>query len=239
MLTLWLLIAAPRALAQDDAVVEPAVVEPAPATPALPDPAKLREYQRSHLRRGASQQTIGVFPTSPAAGGVAITTGYVFTMDTWRVFDGGGTPYLPRDFAELTGDLATGSKLTRQRKATWISAGLMAGAGVPMMVAGGIRADREIGDAVNPGLGLLVGGFLLTGFSVLPPFGIYLYQADTASVYSPAEADRWIEQYNSALRARLGLSEQDVLGIDLQSRAPRLTVQPMLALAGVGLRGTF
>jgi hypothetical protein len=185
------------------AVTVPHVVAVAPSA----DPALLRKYRDQHLVRGPMNFTTGTFDASE--GGV----GYVATVNTWTVRDGGGAPHNTVTFAKAVGDTATVSRLDRQKKKATATAVVLAVAGAGI-VAGGLAMYDEDQSLAVP---LIVTGvgFAVAFSAIWPPVVATQRRTLISTVYTPEAADKWIVSYNSALRARLGLTEADVQSIDL------------------------
>jgi hypothetical protein len=185
------------------AVTVPHVVAVAPSA----DPALVRKYRDQHLVRGPMNFTMGTFDASE--GGV----GYVGTVDTWTVRDGGGAPHNTVTFAKAVGDSATVSRLDRQKKKATTTAVVLAVAGAGI-VAGGLAMYDEDQSLAVP-LTLTGIGFAVGLSAIVPPVVATERRTLISAVYTPEAADRWIASYNAALRARLGLTQADVQSIDL------------------------
>ncbi|NOY25732.1 MAG: hypothetical protein GXP62_07645 [Oligoflexia bacterium] len=167
---------------------------------------------------------------------MAMGVGWLGTPTSWSVFDGGGARLTPIGFADAVGDTAG---VLRMRKHRRVSVGLLAGgltlwgssmAGtVGLLIASNSSANQDQ---------LINAAGVLTGVSLASiPVGltgmIMLLTKDTniSGNYTTSEADAWIEKYNAKLREELGLSEQDVQILDLQTRR-WIRVYPILAQTG-------
>lgn len=139
------------------------------------------------------------------------------------------------------GDRATVARLTQDRRAA-------TGWAVALGVSGGVTMLASLGALNNPALGpgesgvafavpFLLGTSLLTT-GIVVPLVVHADQQFVYRAYSTTDADAKIEAYNQRLREELGLSETDVQGIDLQTRAPP-SVPPWFAGNAAGVTGTF
>jgi len=209
----------------------------------------LRVYKTKRLIRRSS--TFTTYSSSSDGSSSSSTT------MTWIVEDGGGTPLRPLQFAERMGDTAVMEQIEQeQRQGTagtlvMLGAGLgCLGSGIPMMAVG-IRAQVDAVDysdsSYNPGpdprtvIGMstmITGAVLLAMFHW--PAGIAQARANwVANFYTPEQTDELIRQYNDQVGEELGLSREDVLQMDLQTRRPRITVQPFVAVGWLGVSGRF
>ncbi len=237
--------AAPPPTAATPTAAAPVPIPQPPPAAKPTDPEKLRAYKQRHLVRGALQFTVGA---STQYGG------YVKSVNTWGVSDGGGAPFGANDFAALVGDEATASRLRSEiQRAKGTAAGMWVATGaltVTAVVALASQQDHTLYDSDdgayrdNTGnivvFGLASSGALMTGlFAGLNPWWAQSRQQYIYRYYDPAAADRLIGGYNARLRAELGLTEAEVQGIDLQTRAPAARFDLALAPTGLVLRGTF
>lgn len=210
--------------------------------------AALRVYKSKRLIRRAT--TFTTYSSSSDGSSSSSTT------MTWVVEDGGGTPLGPYQFAERMGDSAVMAQLEReQRQGTAGTLVLLGssltcvGVGLPMMVVG-IRAQVEDydygGDGPDPADPRAVIGTITmaTGFGMLAffhwPIAIAQQRAAwVANFYTPEQADELIREYNDRVGEELGLDREDILQMDLHSRRPSITIQPVFSLGWTGVTGRF
>ena len=166
---------------------------------------------------------------------------------TWGIRDGGGAPYSAFTFAERIGDQGTLDLMRKRRIAGTIIGFGFLGAGAGMFAGGMAVLAREIG-ASGDNDGAIVGGTVLftTGFVFMlmapgPRASAVGRQSYMAHYYTPEQADELIREHNEALGEELGLSREDVIQLDLQSRRtrPGPRVWPMLSFGTVGVVGVF
>ncbi len=186
-------------------------------------PARLREYKRQHLeRRGYSETVSEVFVMGGTA--MAGTT----SRQAWGVFDGRGGQYNVPRFAQLVGDEETQLRLRRRWRNWWLVGGGALAGTVPAtwyainqvklaeeLFDQGRRFEAASDAAMIRGMGGVLAGMtclLVATAAFSAPFG---GRKRIKAYYSPEEADHWVDDYNQALRSELGLSERDVLSIDL------------------------
>lgn len=203
-------VAAPPPAPAEAAAVAAPVVEPLPAR-APASPQQLRDYKRQHLARGTLTQT----GTTMMPGGTAgVSYPVVYSTTGWTVYDGGGTPLSPADFALRVGDTSTRRRQQELRKSG--VTGLLFGSGAALlgtaMVVRALSQDDDPGNAAAaPGYALLIGGAAGATWG-----GVRLGRsASVAALYTPTQADSWIDRYNASLREKLDLTEEDVVQIDL------------------------
>lgn len=260
-------IAAPSApFAGPVAASTDAAVAAAPRLPASPE--KIRQYKARRLVRGDLTSTVGGFSSYKGTG-----SGYVATIHTWAVRDGGGAPYPTPAFARAVGDGRTLARLDREKK-TGTSLAVGFGVGTAALGIASVAAFSSVPaeptwdayedyddysaaqDRVGPlqdywravGMVTLTGAICTGTVAVLAPLYVNQKQQWVNRYYTPSEADALIEKHNARVREELGLSEEDVLDVDVSSwRLPAederpalaVTVQPWVAPNGVGIRGTF
>jgi len=208
----------------------------------------LRVYKNKRLIRRATTFTTY---TSSSDGSSSSST----TM-TWVVEDGGGTPLGPYLFAKRMGDTEVMEQIELEAKrgtaGTLILLGTsltLFGVGLPTMIVG-IQAQVDAVDyddlgptpadprAVLGTISVVTGAAMLAFFHW--PAAIAQARAKwVANFYTPERADELIRQYNDEVGDELGLSREDILQMDLQTRRPALTVRPVLAFGWTGLAGRF
>ncbi len=194
----------------------------------------LKEYDRRRLVRRPLQIT-----TTYVTNGQ--TTGTSVSM-SWVVMDGGGTNITGIGFAEMMGDRATLRQMDREKRKGNIGFGVMMGIAVPLIIGGyalaGTAADHDSGRIAG---GIIAGttgvGLALTAW--MPPAYAIGKQNWVARFYSPDEADQRIDEYNAEVREELGLSETDVLMLDMFGRRPRVEIRPVFGGNYLGIVGRF
>jgi len=206
-------------------------------SPAAPAPQTLRDYSSRRLKRDTLSMTTGAVYGSNGS-----TYGSVSTTVTWGIYDGGGAPYNTANFAALVGDTETPQVLEeRLRKGRARAWGLGLG-GIAMTTVGSVMVSNAGYDddaALLGGITLATVGLVGACTFYAPPLIARARNNMVAYNYTPDAADRWIQKYNSELREELGLSSEDTQEIDLQSRAPGWSVEPVVGLAYAGLNVRF
>jgi hypothetical protein len=123
------------------------------------------------------------------------------------------------------------------------------GIGIPTMAVG-IRAQVDATDYDDLGpsapdprtvigmTSMLTGTVMLAMFHW--PAGIAQARSNwLANFYTPEQADELIREYNDRTGEELGLSREDILQLDLQTRRPQIQVVPFVAVGWAGLSGRF
>jgi hypothetical protein len=177
----------------------------------------LRRYKAERLVRGSLTDVRGSFSSTNGNGSGTITT-----VHTWTVYDGGGQPFSTRGFAERVGDGVTLDRL--ERRTTAVGAATAIGGVVAI-----VGMASYLGNDEKPMAPAVIS---LAGFAVAvaaPTFEVRRRQF-VSGFYTTYEADALTRRYNDKLRERLGLSEEDVRGMDLS-----LGLSP----AGATIAGTF
>lgn len=189
----------------------------------------LRAYKSRRLLRSGST-SMGAYSIPMASGFSSVGT---FSVDGWKVTDGGGAPVHALSFARVTGDhqqLALFKKQKRTAVAVTVGAGIAS--------AGLLIATVNSFAHYDPNAALWASASsLCVTFAVVTPIATGIDRRNIQRSYSPAEADARIETYNASIRTSLGLTDEDVLEIDLSTR--REVASPTLAFSPFGVSGTF
>jgi TolB-like protein len=145
---------------------------------------------------------------------------------SWAVFEGGNTRLSTRDFAERTGDTEMLARLTRTRRSLagwgWGTTAVSAaatGGGIALTAWGWDESVPDPVQGARIGGGITLDTLGLTGMLTGLTLGLVAPTAGADSVrflYTPEDADTRIRAYNEALAARLGVSQADVLSLDLK-----------------------
>ncbi len=203
----------------------------------------LKDYDRCRLVRRPLQIT-----TTYVTNGY--TTGTSVSM-TWVVMTGGGSEVTGIGFADMLGDDAMLTQMETERRKGKTAFGVFLGTGIPMIIGGAILIDEFIGESLaagiygggHPGMAggvaLLATGITFASICYIPlvvPLG---KQKWVAFYYSPEETDRMIDEYNAEVREELGLSETDVLMLDMFGRRPRVEITPVFGGNYLGIVGRF
>lgn len=183
---------------------------PAPA-PAPVDLALLKEYQREHLSRTTFTTTEVYSAVGWSRGPFTAVVPLSRMVHTWAVVDGAGYPLTGRELAEAVDDAPTLEAMQDARRRGWVWGGVLAGAGT-VAVASSFQAANEDRPEASTLLTLGVAG-IVTG--VVLPSALRGREQSVNNWYTPEEADRHIDAYNAGLRAAMGLSEADVVQIEL------------------------
>lgn len=191
--------AVPPVIAAPVAAAPSPVTSPPAAAPA-PDMAKLRQYRSQYLHRGSLTVVGGSY--NQYGGSVSSAT-------FWTVYDGGGSPLGSLEFATRTSDVATAARIRNERSTSLVGGVILTAAGIGL-IAAGFSALQEADDIGGPLALTTVGTVASCGFL----WPIFVYRKPPKSYYSAPAADAQIERYNTTLRQRLGLTEQDTLSID-------------------------
>ncbi len=173
----------------------------------------LVKYQNQRLQRATyNQMSTGVVPVG------SMLVPYTTSHTGWAVYDGGGAPLLPRDFAERVGDQSTAQRIQRDKKtATGMVIGGAAAAvgGLGLLVGAAVsptESDNLVG--VVGGMGLVFGVGMplqLIGIGRVKRQGVL----GTATYYTTDEADGWVSTHNTRLQNTLGLPDDEIRGIEL------------------------
>ncbi len=183
--------------------------------------AHLHEYKNGRLARASLTvitQTLGTYqaPAWPGHGVGGFSGGGVSGQATWTV-QKGGSPLSALEFATLVADREGAARLQAHQSASHTVGPLVSLAGLGLAVGGAawlLGPDGQSGDYVPPLTLTLVGAGLGT-VGVLYWESADPAKSPVAKFYSIDDADGWIDRYNAGLRDGLGLSLQDVTGIDL------------------------
>jgi hypothetical protein len=169
------------------------------------DLEKLRAYRQRRLYKDTREVVQGT-----------TTAGYgaVGSYANWTVFQD-SQAFGARGFALEVGDT---EKVAYLRRRDQIAAGWAIGLGVAGIAAaaGGLAMAGDDDAANDPvAFALVVSSPVLVGVSIGLPLGVSQRRKWVAHSYAPEEAQRWIDQYNDALRTELGLTADDVRAVEL------------------------
>ncbi len=213
-----------------------------------PNAAALLEYKRRHLSRAKLNYVSG-------------TTGTTLAQ-SWIVAQGNVTPLSATDFSEMVGDERMVVRLKEQRQTAGVmslavglaSTGLIIG-GIVMLDKSneamaahydldledpGYHSTRDEADAyMAKGMALLLPGTIVINFSWMIPIFTIPKQRMPANYYTPDEAQAIIDRYNAELREELGLTQEDVLLIDMYGKRPQVEMTPVFGAGYFGIAGRF
>jgi|GEM_PF-4827581 len=191
---------------------------------------RIRDYQsqrmyvrdETELRGGAAavamSQPVGAHMTTPSV----VLVDPMFTVQTWGVYRGDDR-IGPSEFLRETGETFRADDLDRRverdrRKARrWM---LVAGVGAASLAAGVVQYDRATTlpeellahQLTFGGLGVGMTGLMAASFPASRATRLERYPS---AAMNRDDAEKMVERHNKALQQRLGLTEEDVLLIDL------------------------
>ena len=218
-----------------EVVPMPAVVTTgtAPSPPALTAERaeRIRQYQDQRLTirdetelRGAPSGMAPPLPGPMTSPNVVVVDSF-YAVPTWGVYQGTAR-ISPSAFLRETGETFRADDLDRrvardQRKARrWM---MVAGAGAATLTAGVVQYDRA--DQLSQeliahqltfgGLAMGTAGLVVASFPASRATRLRHYPS---AVVDRADAQRMVERHNRAVQQKLGLSEEDLLLIELADR---------------------
>ena len=215
-----------RTLAQAPVARGPAALTPGQAE-------RLRAYQRQRLRvvdetelRGGTAAMSMAAPTpGPGRSSNVVVVDPFYTVHTWGVY-AGDQRLSPTEFFRETGETFRADELDRrierdQRKARrWM---VVAGVGAASLAAGVVQYDRArdlpqqllAQQLTFGGLGVGMTGLMAASFPATRAARVAHYPS---AVVDRADAEELAARHNRVLQERLGLTEADLLLLELADR---------------------